>query len=222
MPARGRPREFDRGAALRAAMELFWKRGYEGTSLSALTDAMGITRKSLYAAFDSKEALFREAVELYNSADGGTANGPLDTTATARDAVEGMLRENADAYVDPHTPRGCMVVLAGLNLTEAHETVGEHLAELRRRDHEAVLARLERGVAEGDLPQETDTTALASYYLTVLQGLSIQARDGCTRATAHAVIDCAMAAWDALVSPEHRPSSTTTRPGPPQPPPNRP
>lgn len=210
MPERGRPREFNRSTALRAAMELFWKHGYEGASLSMLTDAMGITRKSLYAAFHSKEDLFREAVELYNSAGGGPENDTLGSAATAREAVEATLRENADAYVDPRTPRGCMVVLAGLNLTAAHEAIGDHLAELRRQDHAALLARLDRGVAEGDVPAATDTATLASYYLTVLQGLSIQARDGCSRELAHAIVDCAMAAWDTLLAPPHRSSSTST------------
>ncbi|MFD0772755.1 TetR/AcrR family transcriptional regulator [Streptomonospora algeriensis] len=198
MSGRGRPRLFDKEAALRTAMVLFWEHGYEGTSLSMLTSAMGITSTSLYAAFGSKERLFREAVELYNSVDNSPTDAALQE-ATARRAVEAMLRKNADAYVDPDTPQGCMVVLAGLNLTADNEHIGRYLAECRRRDYAKLVERVERGAAEGDLPRGVDPSALASYSLTVLQGLSIQARDGCSRAQAHAVIDGAMLGWDELV-----------------------
>ncbi|WP_460774738.1 TetR/AcrR family transcriptional regulator [Nocardiopsis nanhaiensis] len=195
----GRPRRFDRSAALRTAMELFWEHGYEGTSLSMLTSAMGITPTSLYAAFGSKDALFEEAVELYDSADSSPTVRALELTPT-RDAVESMLRRNADAYVDPGTPLGCMVVLAGTNLGRGHEHVGRHLADRRAKDLARVTERIERGVSDGDLPDGLDAPALASYCVTVLQGLSVRARDGCTREEAHAVIDVAMAAWDTVVS----------------------
>lgn len=180
-------------------MELFWEHGYEGTSLSLLTGAMGITSTSLYAAFGSKEQIFREAVALYNAPEGAATDRAFAEPTTARRAIEAMLRGNADAYVDPSTPRGCMVVLAGLNLTTANEGIGHYLAECRRQDHAKTRARLERGVVEGDVPPWADLETMASYYTTVLQGLSIQARDGCTREQAHAVIDSAMLAWDALI-----------------------
>ncbi|GAB3688478.1 TetR/AcrR family transcriptional regulator [Nocardiopsis oceani] len=180
-------------------MELFWEHGYEGTSLSMLTSAMGITPTSLYAAFGSKDALFEEAVELYDSADSSPTVRALELTPT-RDAIESMLRRNADAYVDPGTPLGCMVVLAGTNLGRGHEHVGRHLAGRRAKDLARVTERIERGVSDGDLPDGLDAPALASYCVTVLQGLSVRARDGCTRKEAHAVIDVAMAAWDTVVS----------------------
>ena len=195
----GRPRKFDRGAALRTAMELFWEHGYEGTSLNMLTSAMGITPTSLYAAFGTKDALFEEAVELYNAADSSPTVRALELTPT-RDAIEAMLRRNADAYVDPDTPLGCMVVLAGTNLGRGHEHVGRHLADLRAQDLARVTERIERGAAEGDLPDGVDAPVLASYCVTVLQGLSVRARDGCGRDEAHAVIDIAMSAYDAIVS----------------------
>lgn len=198
MAGRGRPRRFDRDAALRTAMRLFWEHGYEGTSLSVLTSAMGITPTSLYAAFGSKESLFREAVEAYNAAE-GSPTGEAMRSPTARGAVEEMLRANADAYVDPDTPPGCMVVLSGINLSEGHEAVGDYLAELRRQDRAAVRARIVQGVEDGDLPAEADADALADYAMTVLHGLSVQARDGAGRESVHAVIDAAMAGWDAMV-----------------------
>ncbi|WP_190821445.1 TetR/AcrR family transcriptional regulator [Saccharopolyspora pogona] len=200
MSPRGRPRSFDREAALRTAMELFWERGYEATSLSDLTGAMGISSPSLYAAFGSKEDLFREAVGLYNGADEAVGERSLQRQPTARRAIEAMLRDNADAYVDPSTPRGCMVVLAATNCTPQNARIRDYLAECRRDDFRAVRARLDRGITDGDVPPGADLETISSFYLTVLQGLSIQARDGSSRETMHAVIDCAMLAWDGMVA----------------------
>jgi AcrR family transcriptional regulator len=201
---RGRPRKFDRAAALRRAMEVFWRHGYEGTSLSDLTAAMGINAPSLYAAFGCKEALFREAVALFAAIDGETTNRVLQQERTARGAVEAMLRHNADAYTNPETPSGCMIVLSAVTCTPEHEGVRDYCAECRRSAQDALKGRLERAVAEGDLPAGTDTAALAAFYTTVLQGLSIQARDGASRARLHAIVGCAMAAWDTLVTQPER------------------
>src|SRR5215475_3156896 len=112
MAERGRPRRFERTEALRRAMEVFWTRGYEGASMSELTAAMGINSPSLYAAFGCKEALFREALALYEAVNSGNAARALDSEPTARRAVEAMLRENAADYAAPGRPSGCMIVLA--------------------------------------------------------------------------------------------------------------
>ncbi|WP_437733932.1 TetR/AcrR family transcriptional regulator [Sorangium sp. So ce1335] len=201
MVGRGRPRSFDRAAALRRAMEVFWERGYEGTSLSDLTAAMGINSPSLYAAFGCKEALFREAVALYTEVEGAATNRAMREQPTARAAVEAMLRGNAEAYVCPGRPSGCMIVLAATLGTPESEAVRSFLAEVRRGAQDELQRRLDRGVAEGDVPAGTDTAALAAFYTTVLNGLSLQARDGASREALQAIVDCAMAAWDVLTRP---------------------
>lgn len=201
MAARGRPRTFDRDAALQRAMEVFWARGYEGVSLSDLTEAMGIASPSLYAAFGSKEALFREAVELYGTLEGGASARALAAQPTARAAVEAMLRDNASGYTAPGRPTGCMVVLAATNVSPANQGIGDFTAEQRRTAREAVRARIARGVADGDVGPGTDVDALAAYVATVLHGLSFEARDGVSCDTLNAIVDRAMVAWDALVAP---------------------
>jgi AcrR family transcriptional regulator len=199
MATRGRPRTFDRDMALRQAMEVFWARGYEGTSISDLTAAMSINSPSLYAAFSCKEALFREAVELYGRTEGGISAHALSGGSTARAAVEQMLRENVAAYVDASTPPGCMVVLAATVSNPDNDGIRDFLAKNRQEFADLLGSRLAQGVADGDLPASVDTAAMTEFYTTVLHGLSIRSRDGSSGPALNAVVDAAMAAWDIFV-----------------------
>ncbi|MFJ2836224.1 TetR/AcrR family transcriptional regulator [Nocardia sp. NPDC087230] len=192
MAERGRPRGFDRDIALRRAMEVFWERGYDGASMADLTTAMGINSPSLYAAFGDKEALFRAAVELYGRTEGSRTARALREEPTAYTAIEAMLRDNITVYTDPELPHGCMVVLAGATYTTRNASVRAFLAEARRHTTADIHARLDRGVADGDLRPGTDTAALAALYSTVLYGLSIQARDDVGHAELSAAVDSAL------------------------------
>jgi AcrR family transcriptional regulator len=200
MVERGRPRSFDRAAALRRAMEVFWAKGYDGTSMSDLTAAMGVNSPSIYAAFGCKEELFREAAELYGATEGGRIWEYMTTAPTARAAIEGMLRASAEDFTRSGKPRGCLIALGALHADKENEAVCRELRRQRAQNIELLRRRLERGIAEGELPAGLDKRAIATFYATVQHGMSIQARDGASRASLLAVADCAMAAWDALVS----------------------
>lgn len=200
MAARGRPRTFDRTEALERAMEVFWQHGYEGASMSDLTAAMGINSPSLYAAFGSKEELFREAVARYDQTLGATAAAELRDRPTARDAVAAVLRHHARVFCDPGTPRGCMIVLAATTCTERTRSIHEHLAQWRIATEDAFRARIERGIADGDVPAAADAATIAAFYNTVNHGMAIQARDGADEAKLSAIAEAAIAAWDALAA----------------------
>jgi len=201
MASRGRPRIFDRETALRQAVVVFWERGYEGTSVKDLAEAMGIASASLYACFGSKEALFREAMRLYTAMEGQVPRTPLREQRSTRDAIHAMLRATADVITLPGLPHGCMLVLAAPTGAVENHAIRQFLAEGRRGQLAEIRERLARGVAEGDLmASEATLDAMARYFATVVQGLSVQARDGASRDDLEAVITCAMSAWNRFTS----------------------
>lgn len=196
-PKIGRPKEFDRELALLAAMRTFWAQGYEGTSVQDLVEATGVNKPSLYSTFGCKEEIFREAVALYDRLEGRATSQSLSQARTAREAVETMLRSNARAYAVDEGPRGCMIVLSSLLGAPENERVRAFLAA-NRLDGETMLRdRLAQGIAEGDLPACADVDQLAAFYTTVLEGLSVQARDGASAEKLNMIIDAAMLAWPA-------------------------
>lgn len=203
MAGRGRPRQFDRDLALRQAMDVFRQRGYDGASLGELTEAMGINPPSLYAAFGCKEALFREALELYVTTEGSTTAHALSELATARAAIEAMLHNAAKNFTSHQPGRGCLVVLGAPHRTADNGEIFDDLVERRERTQKQIRDRLKRGIADGDVPKGADVTAIAAYYATVLNGLSLQVRDGAPRKRLLAVVDCSMASWDTLVGARH-------------------
>ena len=199
MAVRGRPRGFDPEVALRRALDLFWERGYEGTSMSDLAQAMGIASASIYAAFGSKEQLFRRTMALYGATSGEPPRRALREEPTARAAIRSMLRATADEITRSDAPHYCMLILAAPTGAVENHPVREFLADLRRDMYATIRERLARGVADGDLAvAESALDGIARYYTTVVQGLSIQARDGAGRDDLEVVIACAMAAWETL------------------------
>ena len=190
MAERGRPRGFDADAALDRAVEVFWRRGYEGASLGDLTEAMGINRPSMYAAYGNKEELFRRALARYAEADMAYARKALEES-TAYAVIESFLRANADAISRPDRPAGCLSIQGGL---AAGSEIAEFLAAGRLAGEQALAARLARAVDEGDLPPETDPAALARYVMSVSEGNAVHAAAGVGRPALHATVDIALRA----------------------------
>jgi AcrR family transcriptional regulator len=188
---RGRPREFDRDKALDVALELFWRQGYEGTSIADLTKAMGITPPSLYAAFGSKERLYHEVLDLYAATLGSYARTSLAEEPTAQAGILRMLREAGTVYA----ARGCMLIGGAMACAPENAAVAADLARRRDSGKTVIIERLTRAMAEGELAAGTDVTALGTYYAAVAQGLSIQARDGVPPDELAAIAALAMAAW---------------------------
>ncbi|WP_273430093.1 TetR/AcrR family transcriptional regulator [Chitinibacter tainanensis] len=194
---RGRPRAFDRTQALELALHLFWAKGYEGTSLSDLTSTLGINAPSLYAAFESKPALYREAIDLYLAQQYERIGASLAAAPSAREGLEAMLRGAAVQFTAPDHPPGCPIASGVLRCAEANAAICEFTAEHRRTTRAMMLARLQQGQAAGELPAQLDTQALAGFYAGVIQGMSVQAIDGATCADLQKMVDLAMQAWPA-------------------------
>ena len=192
----GRPREFDIEAALAAALKVFWRKGYDGASLSDLTEAMGVTRPSLYCAFGNKEALFRKALELYEREKLAYIDRVLEAP-TAYEAVERLLFSAIDTYTNAETP-GCMGVNSILSCSAAGaaaDSVRLELDRLRSTIATKLQDRLVRAKAEGDLPAHCDPAGLTFYFLTLSQGMAIQASTGAGRAALRDMVATALQAW---------------------------
>jgi len=190
--ARGRPRSFDRDRALAQAMEVFWAKGYEGAQVSDLTAAMGINPPSFYAAFESKEALFREAVELYKKTAGAGTLRALEDGRTVREAIRTMLMTSVDIALSAPGKAGCLLVVSILQSATENDGLQEHMEDIRRSTVRAIRRRLERGLNDGDLAATTDVRGLATFFGTVIHGLSLQARDGTPRRDLQRAVEAAV------------------------------
>ncbi|MFB9516351.1 TetR/AcrR family transcriptional regulator [Streptomyces purpureus] len=190
---RGRPRSFDRDAALEKATLVFWEHGYETTSVADLTRAIGIGAPSLYAAFGDKKALFGEVVEAYAERYGSFGARALAEEPTARAGMARLLRESAAEFTDPAHPFGCLMIAAAINCGTPE--VEQALRERRQATLDAFESRIRADIAAGLLPPSTDARALARFSGGVMQGMSQQARDGATREELEMLAETAMRAW---------------------------
>jgi len=188
----GRPREFDADKALDRALDVFWRRGYEGTSLSDLTEAMGVTRPSLYAAFGNKEELFRKVLDRYGAMRTDPSCDVLNEP-TSRRAVERLLMSFAGTGDD--APRGCLMVQGALVCSEASDAIREELNARRAAGEGRLSARLEEWKAAGDLPADADPQSLARYVMAVANGMSVQATGGASADELKRVVDLTMKGW---------------------------
>jgi AcrR family transcriptional regulator len=191
----GRPRAFDRDEALEAAMVLFWRKGFEGTSMTDLCDAMSVRSPSLYAAFGSKEALYLEALQRYVETIGPPVWGGLGEGKTARAGVETLLLAASERLPKARgSPAGCMAAL-GAVCDEWPTGIAQAVRNIRIDMLGMLRSRLKAGVASGELASTTDIEALSRFYFGVYQGMSVQARDGARAAELRGLAAAAMVAW---------------------------
>ncbi|MFO7250088.1 MAG: TetR/AcrR family transcriptional regulator [Actinomycetes bacterium] len=190
---RGRPRSFDRGAVLDKAIRLFWRNGYEATSVRDLTEELGIGAPSLYNAFGDKRRLFAEAVEVYDREYGGFIEAALTEEPTAKRAAARLFAEAPARYTRPGLPAGCLIVTGDIGTTDK-----EVLASVRRIRQAKVAAltdKIKADIAAGELPADTDAQALARYTMSMLSGIAQAARDGVPRDELERVARIALTAW---------------------------
>jgi AcrR family transcriptional regulator len=191
---KGRPREFDVDDALAAALRVFWSKGYEGASLTDLTEAMGITRPSLYAAFGNKEALFRKALDLYEREKLAYVGEAL-AAPTSRQVVERMLTGALEMQTSECEPRGCLRVISTMSCGAEAESVRADLIARRASSQQALIDRMQRAKDEGDLPPHTDVEGITNYLLAILQGMSVQAGSGASKSQLEELVRTSLAMW---------------------------
>jgi len=182
------------------AMQLFWIKGYEATSIADLTTALGVGPTSLYAAFGSKDTLYAEALSLYSVTYEELVLGRFHQARTAREAAFAYLWDSAAAMTgsDCDLPHGCMVTLGTVG-NDGHTELGDLMRTTRGGAFDVLVPRIEKAVAEGELPKALDGRKLARFLQTVQSGMAIRARDGAAREELQAVAEIAMGGWDAMV-----------------------
>ena len=196
---RGRPLEFNQDEALDKALNVFWSRGYEGTSMAELTQVLGINKPSIYAAFGNKETLFRKALARYTSGPVAFV-GEAMQAPTARQVVEKFLTLAVDSFSDKSTPDGCMIVQGALTCGQNSSAIQLELIAYRKNLEAAFNQRFELAKKQGDLPQWANTKQLAKYIATIHQGMSVQATSGATREELLAIVEMALKNWPSDVT----------------------
>jgi len=192
----GRPRSFNCEKALDSALQVFWRKGYEGASMSDLTEAMAINRPSLYAAFGDKEALFRKVMDRYAEGPASFVHSALKQPSS-RAVVEAMLRGMADLLTCPHNPHGCLFVQSALACGDSGSPIRKELISQRIASETRLRQRLKKAKAQGDLPPAASPTNLARFIVTIIQGMAVQAAGGATRDELQQVIAITLKSWPA-------------------------
>lgn len=196
----GRPREFDAEKALHQIREVFWKKGFDATTMIDLIAATDVASASLYSTFGSKIDMFRNAIFEYNANEGGFAARALEEEPDVRKAIARMLTDAVMLFTSWEQPRGCMIVSSGLRMGAGNEELLKWLSEQRIQRLASVFDRLRRGQEAGEISQSADISSLADLLTTVLQGLSIQAEDGMTRERLLGIVELTMKQYDSAVS----------------------
>ncbi|AMJ59990.1 TetR/AcrR family transcriptional regulator [Bosea sp. PAMC 26642] len=190
----GRHREFDEEKVLDAAVCVFWRKGYEGTTYADLVEAAGIERPAFYSAFGNKEALFRKALVRYDEQFLEYTREALKAT-TALGVAAGILREAVEHNTRFPERGGCLGINGAIAASDGAEPIRQALVDFRAAGRERLRERLERAKAEGDLPASASAEALAAFVMTITQGIAVQAKAGLSRDLLHQVVEQALTSW---------------------------
>jgi AcrR family transcriptional regulator len=191
---KGRPREFCCEQALAAALRVFWSKGFDGASMAELTEAMGISKPSLYAAFGNKEALFHKALDLYEHEKLAYVGQALEAP-TARGVAERLLRGALAMQTSSADPHGCLGVIASVACSAQAESIRDDVTKRTASIHQALVDRFARARDEGDFSDGTDPESLARLLTTINQGMAVQAGSGATPSQLEQLVDTALAIW---------------------------
>ncbi|WP_431223140.1 TetR/AcrR family transcriptional regulator [Serratia sp. L9] len=196
--SRGRPKQFDRAQALDRALDLFWRHGYESTSMADLVEVTAAKAPTLYAEFGNKEGLFRASVERYLSRYAECYNQLLQQDLPIAEIVEAYIRTSAQVFTDPGNPSGCFMVCASAALSASSDDLAEMLRRKHHMQETNLQACFDRKVREGELLTDTDTALLAKYIICIIEGMSVQAREGASREDLLRLLDATMRVWPLL------------------------
>ena len=199
--ARGRPQSFDRTEALTQAMQLFWERGFEGTSFDELIAVMGISPSSFYNSFGSKERLYQEATETFVTVSAEWFLRELNADTDTRSAFHSVLLAATREFTKEGLPSGCMISLQGTHLPPSLNSVRDMMARYRQLGQAAMAARIQRGIERGDVPPDTNAETLAAFYSALSRGMAVMARDGASQEQLAAIVEIAMTAWPRPIKP---------------------
>jgi len=196
---RGRPKQFDPDIALDRALEVFWRHGYEATSMSELVEATGAKAPTLYAAFGNKEGLFCAALERYLAKYTQDSRQLLQQDdLPIAEIIDRFMRMTANLFTDPDNPAGCFMISSSAALSASAETVAEMLHKKHLQQESNLKNCFDRKVQQGELLSKTDTQMLTKYVYANIQGMSTQARDGASRADLFKLVDLLMLLWPRL------------------------
>lgn len=187
-PTVGRPRNFDPERVLDQATDLFWRHGYDATSVSALTNSLGITSSSLYATFGDKKQLFRTVVDRYRKSRQGIIDSAFAESSTAIEGVRAYMYALADDYTSSEHPPGCLVISAAINCQPNSEDIEHYLRDCRNQSKRDLIQRLAHDIDRGILSPRPDASQRGTYLAAIIQGMSMQARDGATREELESII----------------------------------
>jgi AcrR family transcriptional regulator len=194
---RGRPRNFDENAVLDNALEVFWRHGFQGASLAELTEAMGLSKPSLYAAFGDKESLYLKTLTRYADVQIAKHAAVLEAEPDGRRAVESYLRSMAVMLTDPDLPGGCFIIngTADCGGSSTPASVELALRAALQRGESRLKERIVRAQREGQLASDISAEDLAAVFGSLLAGLGVIAKSGAKRAKLYAIIKAAMGIW---------------------------